>query len=529
MRISKSELARVKKAFEAAGGNVTHAAHNLGMPRQTVQRWLKSAGLQGRPANRHTVAASPARTRVVIMTAVQDDTPLFEEGFANLQAYAAHRGGEIVVGGFTYNKKVFTSHETIHAAFPKKVIPLLNREVVQLAPRLAWYGDANILPTAVDPLAGWETNTRDSWAVFPHAKIALKAVPVVSGKPGKQIMTTGVMTLPNYIDKNAGQKAKFHHTQGATIAEIRTDGTVFLRQLHMTRDGSFQDLDVMVRDGKVSKGHAVEAINWGDVHIEEVDPTVAMAAWGYDVDVRAVTCKSSMLDELKPRHQFFHDSFDFKARMPFTRRDPHERHMRAVEDKDSVEDMLDQVAQFLSLTQRPGCKSVHVASNHNLFLERWLKDPEGALDAANALVWHELNVAYHRAIREGNFKFLPHAHAIQRRRWDLSDVAFLAEGESYLVCQTTQPVECGLHGHMGPRGARGSASNLSKIVERVNAGHIHEPRILEGAYFAGTSSRLDMAYAVRGPGAWHHSQIVTYASGKRTIVTFQNGAYRADS
>jgi hypothetical protein len=201
--------------------------------------------------------------------------------------------------------------------------------------------------------------------------------------------------------------------------------------------------------------------------------------------------------------------------------------MRAVEQQNSVGAMLDQVARFLRLTRRDWCKSVHVASNHNLFLEKWLKDANGAGDPSNALVWHELNAAYHRAIRDGDFKFSPHAFALQNRAHDLGDVAFLAEAESYVICQATQPIECGLHGHNGPRGARGSASNLAKIVERVNTGHTHEPRILEGAYIAGTSSKLDMAYAIRGPLAWHHSQIVTYQSGKRTIVTLSNGKYHA--
>ena len=38
--------------------------------------------------------------------------------------------------------------------------------------------------------------------MFPHAKIALKCVLVMPGKPGKQVMTTGVITQANYIKKN---------------------------------------------------------------------------------------------------------------------------------------------------------------------------------------------------------------------------------------------------------------------------------------------------------------------------------------
>jgi hypothetical protein len=530
-KVPASELARTKRVFEAAKGNVNATSRVLKLRRSTVQHRLQVLGLwspgkpKGKPKS-YKVEARPAGTHVVLMTAMQDDTDMFP-GFANLQAYAAARGGDIFVGGFTYNKKLYTDHETRHAHFHHDAAQYLRPDIVQLAPRLVWYGDFNCLPTAADPLSGWETNTKEKWAVFPHAKIALKAVPAMPGRPGKQIMTTGVMTKPNYIAKNAGQKAEFHHTHGATIAEIRPDGTFFLRQLHMTRDGSFQDLDVLVKDGQVLPAPPVEAINWGDIHTEEIDPDVAMACWGYDVDRRAVKSTGSILDTLRPRHQFFHDSFDMKARSHHTRNDPHERAMRIVEGINNVETMLDQTSQFLHAAQRDWCKSVHVASNHNFHLDQWLKDPQGAFDPTNALIWHELNAAYHRGIREGDIRFSVHAWALQHRRWDLSDIAFLKEGESYVICQTTQPVECGLHAHMGPRGARGSPSNLSKIVERINGGHIHEPRIVEGAYFAGTSSKLDMIYNTRGPTAWHHSLIVTYGSGKRTIVTLQDGAYRA--
>lgn len=533
MTMSPSTRDQLLAAYETSGHNITQTAKALHMNRTTVQGQLHRLGVYGGAGEKITTPkvvplfAEPARTRVVLMTAAQDDTDLCPGALENLKAYAASRGGEIFIGGFTYNKKLFSDHETWNAHFHHSVTPFLQLDIVPLAPKLLWHGDFNCLPTATNPLSGWETNSRDSWAVFPHAKIALQCVPVMPGRPGKQLMTTGVVTKPNYIDKNAGQKAKFHHTAGATIAEIQPDGVFFLRQIHMGSDGSFQDLDVYVKDGKVSRAPPVEAVNWGDIHIEEMDAETAQTAWGYDCAGRAISSTNTMLDNLRPRHQFFHDTFSFYARSPFTRHDAHERHMRVVEGMDSVEDMLDQISGFLSLTRRPWCKSVFVASNHNLMLDRWLKDESAAHDPANALIWHRLNLAYHEAIKAGDFKFSPHVHAIANRRHDLSDVAFLSEGESYLICQATHPVECGLHGHVGPRGSKGSPAGLSKIVERINGGHIHEPRIVEGAYFAGTSSRFDLHYAVRGPGAWHHSQIVTYPSGKRTIVTFQGGKYRA--
>lgn len=328
-------------------------------------------------------------------------------------------------------------------------------------------------------------------------------------------MTTGVVTVENYVQRNAGQKAEFHHTIGATIAEVMDDGRFWCRQIAAETDGSFQDLDCIVRDGIVTNGHRVESITWGDIHIEWQHEPTAMGSWFGD---------GCMLDALRPKYQFFHDLFDFTARSHHTRNDPHERVRRIATGMDVVEDGIAMGAQFLEETRRMWCQSVAVFSNHDgQHLAKWLKDPLAASDPANAYYWHKLNYAYHTALRASDDEFMPHEYALREASGDeLSGVRFLREGESFVVAG----VECGLHAHNGPRGARGSAASLAKIVERINGAHVHEPTIREGAYFAGTSSRIDMPYATRGPGAWHNAHIVTYQSGKRTIVTLSGDMWR---
>lgn len=538
---------QIRDALRAHGGNMFQSGESIGVHRSTFFRRCKALGLntkQGKrkappsPTNARTAQSAPkvepqvAKTRVVILTAAQDETPLFEGALQNLKAYAAHRGGEVFIGGFTYQKGLFEDHSVRHGIFHQAVVPLLKPEVVELSPRLVWYGRANILPTAVDPLTGWDTNTRDAWAVFPHAKIALKSIPVVVGRPGKQIMTTGVITRPNYVQRNAGQKAEFHHTPGATIAEIKPDGTFFLRQLGMLRDGSFQDLNVLVKDGEILPGPQIEAITWGDIHFEVLDQDVADTCWGFDIALGACV-DTGMVDDLKPKYQFFHDTYDFKARSHHTRNDPHERAMRLQEGEDNVEDMFYRTARFLDATRRPGTTSVLIGANHDAgHLDKWLKDPAGHFDGVNSLVWHDLNSAWLRAIRDGEgSKFAAYEHGLKtlgrRSGHTLDDMSMLQRGASYLICQDTAPIECGLHGDAGPGGAKGSPTGFAKIVERVNLAHSHAPCIREAAYYAGTSSRLILPYMTKGPTNWAHSEIVTYSSGKRCIVTLSNGAYRA--
>jgi hypothetical protein len=532
-KITIAEQERTRRAYERCKGNITHTADMLGIGRSTLQARLRNMGIMGdgtEPTPREELPkrvlyAEPGRTRVVLMTAAQDETPLFNGALQNLKAYAGHRQADILIGGFTYQKALFEENRVEYGSFHSDVKPLLAPEIIELAPKLIWYGRANILPTAVSPLAGWDTNTKDKWAIFPHAKIALKSIPVMPSRFGKQIMTTGVITKQNYIQRNAGQKAEFHHTPGAAIAEIKPDGTFFVRQLSMSSDGSFQDLDVMVKNGEISRGPQIESITWGDIHLEDIDPMAAKTCWGYDAE-RGACVSGGMVDDLKPKYQFFHDSYDFKARMHHTIDDPHKRAQRLQEGVNDVADMLFKTARFLRATKREDTKSVHIASNHNLFLERWLKDVQGHFDPVNALIWHKLNARWFEEIAEGNAEtYCMHADALKNSTFNLEDVDFVKEGQSYLICQAAATVECGLHGHLGPRGARGSAAAFAKIVERVNYAHTHEPNITEAAYSAGTTSKLWMEY-IKSPSAWQHAEIITYATGKRAIVTLQNGCYR---
>lgn len=535
-----AEFQRRKLALDATNGCVAAAARKLGLGRTTVRDWARENNIKirktgdGKPKLDRTLYAEAGKTRVILMTSAQDDTALYDGAFHALLEYAAYREGELFVGGFTYQKGLFEDHMVHSGAFAQKVIPYMRPEVVNIADRLQWYGKANILPTAADPLTGWDTNTRERWGIFPHAKIAMKCVPVMPNKPGKVIMTTGVITKPNYVQRNAGQKAEFHHTPAATIAEIKPNGEFFVRQIGIERDGSFQDLDIVVKHVKdkrgfeITTGNRVESITWGDIHFEEMDHDIAKVLWGWTPSGQVAVI--SMLDELRPMTQFFHDSFSQKPRSHHTIKDPHERGILSVAGgmDDSIEMMLRGTAEFLQATSRPGIKSIHVPSNHNNHLHGWLKNPDAMMDAKNARIWHRLNLAWWDAIDGGEGeRFSAHAWALQNIGVDLNAITFLHQGQSYPICIGTAPIEAGLHGDVGPRGARGSRMNLSKIVERVNIAHSHEPGIREAAYQAGTSSRLDLRYATKGPGAWHHAEIVTYPNGKRTIVFPTYEGYRA--
>lgn len=526
------------------GSSVQEAAKRLGMASPTLANWItaqqrkKAAGetsyepdwtLYKAPLRQVVesralvVVHNPARRW--LLTAAQDDTAVHWPFWNNLNTYARDIGAEVMVGGFTYQKGLFEDHASRSAVFAEALRPYLQHDNVECGP-LLFAAKMNSLPTAVRPLSGLDTYSRGRWAVFPHAKIQLVSVPALPGEHPAHVMTTGACTVANYIEKKAGLKAEFHHQIGATLVEVDGAGRVFCRQIAAADDGSFQDLDAIVRGGAVTRGHRVEAITWGDIHREQIDPVVAATAWGLDVETGQRLGGETIIDALRPRHQFFHDLLDFRARNHHRKGDHH--HRRAMLSAgDSVDADIKMCAQFLRQTERDFCTSVVVPSNHNDAFQRWLRESDPREDALNGPIWCRANAAMYDAIDAGDKGFDVFRWALERHDpLQLSSIEFPSRGSSYITCQAAGGIENALHGDKGPNGSRGSALALTKVAVRMNIGHAHTPGILDGVYTAGLCGLLDQGYN-DGPSGWSHTQIVTYPNGRRTLITIIDGKWRA--
>jgi hypothetical protein len=525
------------------GSSVRAAASRLQIPDASLCSWLRRQehlASEGQPNwlpdwslwNRDSKMPKPASVearapaRRFIFTAAQDDTPVHEAFWRNLKVYADHLGAELRVGGFTYQKGLYEDHASRTAVYAEAVQPFMCYEHLDLGP-ISFYGEMNILPTAVRPLSGLETYGGAKWAIFPHAKIQLISVPTLVGQPAKIAVTTGACTQPNYIAKKAGLKAQFHHISGAAIVEIDPAGRPFVRQISATDDGTFQDLDVIVKNGRVTSGHRVEAITWGDIHREKIDPNVALGAWGLDVASDQVLTHDTMLDVLRPRYQFFHDLLDFDARNHHRLKDHHHRFAMVCNGTDLVRDGVSACVSFLRRTERDWCRSVVIQSNHDDALLRWLKEADYREDVANAPFFLRCQAAVYDAINANDKEFNIFRHAMaQMDEHELAGIDFVGEDSSFTICQAAGGIECGLHGHLGPNGARGSALNLNRTATRMNIGHMHSAQILDGVYVAGLSGLMEQGYN-HGPSSWSHSHIVTYPNSRRSILTMHGSKWRA--
>lgn len=519
----------VVNAFNRLGGNVSATARELGLHRSSVQRHLRKVGGVRKPVVGGVVeptipkAPLPANGSVkrYILTSAQNNTHLHECLWNNLLALQEHYDAELLVGTYSYNLNAYgplsvkrgTSKKGDRELwFDERCQPFISDSHLEIAKGLVWCGEMNVTPTATDPLSGLETYSGRKSGIFPHAKHAMRSIATMSGEGVKINYTTGTITQRNYIQKKAGLVASHHHTYGAIIVEVDCEGHWWVRQLQADKNGDIYDLSILVSGGVVHQKQRVEAITWGDLHATILDGSVGVLALG----------KGGMLEVLRPKYQFIHDLMEGASVNHHAAKDPHEKFKTFLRGFDFVEAELSSTAQLLRSYNRKNTQTVVVDSNHDHWFFKWLKEHDYRSDPRNALLFLEAQTNVYKSMLL-NEKFNL-TEWLMRRHNCPDETKFLVTDESFKICNGR--IEAGMHGHLGPNGARGSASNLRKVGRRANIGHIHSAGIYDGLFVAGTSTCLNMGYN-RGPSSWTHSHIVTYPNGKRCIVTMYSGKWKA--
>jgi len=470
-----------------------------------------------------------------VFTCAQSNTLLNEEFFGALVAYCEARDAELHISRFTYNKgaygknsvkpgsKKVTDGEDIW--YDPRITQYVSDEPLEITDDLIWCGELNVLPTRINPLSSFKGYTRQASGIIPHAKMALESVPTMKGDPAKFLYTTGTVTARNYIQMVAGQVADFHHVFGALVVEVDERGNWWARQLNADKDGGFYDLDTYWTAGGAEgeyvdrfstweeykvKSHRVAAITHGDIHWAKVDRAV----------LETVFAPGGVVDQLRPAEQFFHDTIDFTARNHHNIKDPHFLHEMLLKGTDSVQEEFSEVAEFLvNMADRPWLRNFIIVSNHDQAIEHWLRNSSAMYDPVNARFWHEMNADCYIKREQGRkprpFTTALRAHLPEEYQ---QRCTFVQEDDSYRILGE---IEAGLHGHLGPNGARGNPKNL-RTVGKANTAHTHSAGITEGIYTAGVYGKLDMGYN-KGLSSWSHSLIVTYPNAKRAILTIKAG------
>lgn len=485
------------------------------------------------PVTRQSVKALKTKRdthHTFILTCVQNNTDIHLPTWTNLLALAEYKQAKVMVSTFMYSKRGLATRLEKRSSgarvvqdevwFDPAVAPFINNDRVEVAKGLVWCGELNILPTAVSPLTGLEVYTGRKSMVVPHVTQQMQSVASYGEGDGAKLnYCTGTITQRNYIQRKEGFKAEFHHMYGALLVEVDDAGHWWCRQLNADSDGVIYDLDLCAKDGIVTEGHRVEAITGGDTHEDEKDPIVHKAKYA----------PGGMMDVLRPKYNFVHDLLNFARRSHHNIKDPYFMIEQFVKRTESVEEEVAGCRAHLEEIRRDDCWTVVVDSNHDRHLDTWLRDNDGRKDPVNARYWSNLNklkIDLIYADLAGHLFSM--AVSGQDHEWAAKyNVRFLMEDEGFVTCKAFGGgIENGMHGDRAANGARGNIRSFARMGRRCNVAHSHQCGIFQGAMQAGTNSKLKLRYN-HGASGWSQTDIITYPNGKRTLVTFAFGKWRA--
>jgi len=469
-----------------------------------AERIERSAVFELDPARARAIA----RASVVIVTSATNDSPLHRPFWSALERYAQARQAEIVVGAVTYKNPTSRGEAKKQKGlwFPPELQKHLATVRVRIHPRISFFADVPLQPTAANPLTGLHAFARGDSALFAHPQVAMEAIPAPQHSLPAVLHTTGSVTRPRYSASAAGARGAFHHTLGACI--IERDGKRFhLRHVSAAADGSFQDLD-QVWTAEGPRAARVLALVTGDTHVDHVDAQVVRGTYG----------PGGLVERLKPEVLVWHDVLDFAAASHHDL--PLDRLVKDRVGRSSVRAELERACAFLREHTPEGCLSVVCASNHHEHLARWVESADWRTQGpGNAEILLELQSAAlkgaalskHGVERIDPFAWWAHLYG----GLEPSRFRFLERGESFIL----GGIELGSHGDRGPRGSRGTRRNLDRVGIRQAIGHAHGPGIYRGVYQVGTSSDRDRTYARGSPSDWMPTHCAVGEGGKRQLVT----------
>jgi hypothetical protein len=478
----------------------------LGKSERTVQSWISKLGITEK-----ALTESPQyikakekkfnkRKKRFIITWAQNSTDVHENFISNIEAYSKFVNADIhvIAGRYKNPTSVFTDKE--YDVWPDRIIQYLDAGRHEVHKHMWIMSDVKIQPTAVDPMTGLQGMSGINSCIFGSPKVQMETIPVLEGNLPKLMMTTGACTVKNYTDSKAGKKGEFHHTLGFVIVEIKDEEIFFSRQITATDDGNFTDLYFRVENGKVDKIDSVAAAILGDLHYGQHDE-------------RVIEKTLDLFKILKPDNVILHDVFDGLSINHHESKDPFIQYQREIEGtnslKSEIENMLTGLESF-----RDYNVSI-VRSNHDDFLDRWLKNTDWrkANTLKNSIEYMEFSalllkgeapkgiIPYIINKRFPNFKTLGRSDSLVIKGWELAQ-----------------------HGDIGSNGTRGSLLQFRKLNTKMVVGHYHSPGRKDGALAVGTSTKLRVNYNL-GPSGWLQSHVLIHHDTKAQHINFIRGEF----
>ena len=358
----------------------------------------------------------------------------------------------------------------------------------------------------IDPITGLgRIGQRNSSFIYASPKQRMCPVAVSNEKLPHIMMTTGAVTLPNYTTSNYMSErlayiAENDHIMGAVIVELEDDNLFHYRQVQADNDGSFIDLGVRwTADSQSICTPAAFVL--GDWHSGETDPT-AKTAW------------LEIMRMMRPKYIVLHDVFNG---MSINHHEEKNHILRAKRSMDNQLDLtleLQRVAKDLEELAKYADKIIITKSNHDEFLEQYLRNGKYVEDPLN----HKISLKLALAMLDGED---PLKFGVEMFKNKLSNnIRWLTRDEDFKIAR----IQLGSHGDKGANGSKGNLHTMEAAYGNSVTGHSHTPSILRGAWSVGTSSLLRLSYN-SGASSWCHSSILVYPNGSRQIINSINGKW----
>jgi len=425
-----------------------------------------------------------------IISSAQNASNVNLQFLHNIQAYAEHIDAEIGIIATRYKNPTSMFKEG-GDVWNENVQPYLTANRQLLHKNLLLLADLKIQATSPNPTNGIELFGDHASVIVGSPRIEMRSVPVLPSQQQKFLYSTGSVTIPNFTDSVAGGKSEAHHSYGFVVVEIENDNIVHVRNVSADDEGNFNDLIYRVQDKQVFK-ETVECFVWGDSHFAKKDPRVTFAFRSLCTDLGITT-------------SILHDVWDSESINVHNTKNYIIQHQLMVENRDSLEDELNQMYSELDWFETHMNETIVVASNHDDMLDRalqgnWYDNLKNAeifikllklklsLKAPDGLIPYYINKKY-------------------------SKIKALGINDSFVKYD----IELGLHGHKGPNGSRGSNLAFSRLSQKTIIGHSHSPSIRWGCYQVGLSCKMDHGYN-QGLSGWAYAGCTLNEYGKRQMI-----------
>tara|TARA_R110000772_G_scaffold17946_3_gene50089 strand:+ start:201114 stop:202817 length:1704 start_codon:yes stop_codon:yes gene_type:complete len=475
-----------------------------------------------------------------IITWAQNDTPIHLEFLNNIEHYAKEINADIhvIAGRYKNPTSVFTDKS--HDMWSESVQQYLDAARHDIHKYVSIMSDVKVQPTAINPMTGLQGMSGINSCIFGSPKVQMEMIPVLEKAKPKMMLTTGACTVKNYTDSKAGKKGEFHHTLGFVIVEIKDDKIFYMRQVTAEDNGNFTDLyyntrfkgtkEPIVFEGDTIAEQLGNKSDWVRAHcgarpVELVGKTTVKRIkkieacilgdihYGHH-DNRVLKKTYKLLDKVKPNHVILHDVFDGDSISHHAMKDPFIQYGKEVHGTNDLGREVDFMMKKLKKFEKYD-NVVIVRSNHDDFLDRWLKlgDWKKQPTYKNSPLYMEYSGILLRQYAETPEDIKGVIPELINRIFP--KFITLGRRDSYRV----KDWELGQHGDYGSNGSRGSLVQMRKLNTKIVVGHYHSPGRKDGAIAVGTSTRLRVGYN-QGPSSWAQSHVIIHEDGKAQHIVF---------